>query len=633
MNTRTALLAGLALSVALAGADVLSAQGAFSDQTVAAGVDHVNPPAADHPHGPHLSPVTVGDFNNDGWPDLFVPSLGVDPARLFINQKNGTFSEEAAAWGVADLYRGMAAAVADVDGDGWQDIYVTSSGDMTGSPNGTQHKLYKNNGNGTFSEVAAMAGVQALSATAADGYGSCFGDYDLDGDLDLITTGWMDGSNASRLFRNNGDGTFTHATDDAGIGPFLTGVKSFGARFVDINGDRYPEIFIVADMGTTKYLINNGDGTFSDGSAGFSEMVQNGMGHTIADFNNDGHADYYATSIYHNTPPAWPNGNRLYLGNSDHTWNHLPESSGVWDTGWAWGCDAIDFDHDGWQDIVATNGWPSDPEWGGEQAYALRNNQDDTFTEVAASIGLIHNLEGRALVLLDYDRDGDMDIAIAALEQDFKLFRNDIVVGPTTGWLEVELNTNNVNVLAPHGIGAKITVTAGGLTQTRWMGVQNTYLGNSEMLAHYGLADATVVDEVRVDWPNGFSTVLENVAINQRLTIAAENPLVVDPLVRGQTSNLTVSGANQNEMVAFMYSTEGIGEGPAVGFFGGMRLDILPPVLTVGIAQADATGTAVLPVPVPLNAPPVTVFIQAVVVRGLNGSESAKSNVVTATVQ
>ena len=153
-------------------------------------------------------------------------------------------------------------------------------------------------------------------------------------------------------------------------------MKSFGARFADLNGDRYPEILVVADFGTSRYLVNNGDGTFTDESTAFGEIVQNGMGHVIGDFNNDGNADWYATSIYHDTPPAWPNGNRMYYGDGNDGWTVLPESSGVWDGGWAWGTDAMDFDNDGWQDLVSTNGWPADPIWGGEQAYAFRNNGD-----------------------------------------------------------------------------------------------------------------------------------------------------------------------------------------------------------------------------------------------------------------
>ena len=137
----------------------------------------------------------------------------------------------------------------------------------------------------------------------------------------------------------------------------------------------------------------------------------------------------------------------------------------------------------------------------------------------------MHNGEGRALCLLDYDRDGDMDIAIASNEQEFKLYRNDIVVGGSTGWLQVDLDTSGVNTLAPNGFGAKISVTAGGMTQTRWSGLQNTYLGNSENVAHYGLGSATTIDEIRVEWPNGFTTTMNDVAINQRLTISAGEPV------------------------------------------------------------------------------------------------------------
>src|SRR5262245_16711778 len=172
-----------------------------------------------------LSSGAVGDFNNDGWQDLFVIIGGAAPDKLFINNGDGTFTDQAAQWGIGIAHLGIGVAAGDYDRNGWLDLYVTSFGQPVGPPAVGKHRLYRNNGNGTFTEVATVSGVASTGAT--DGMGPAFGDYDLDGDLDLFIPGWLGGGN--RLFRNNGDGTFTQVTAAAGVQ--ASSVFGFSPRF------------------------------------------------------------------------------------------------------------------------------------------------------------------------------------------------------------------------------------------------------------------------------------------------------------------------------------------------------------------------------------------------------------------
>ena len=229
-------MAGLLLTLLITSPLWAGGNGAFSDQTVASGLIASYSPG--NVHGFHGGGA-VGDFNRDTFPDVFYPAGGNSPDKLFINNGDGTFTDQAVAWGIDESHRSTAAAVGDYNRDGLLDIYVTSLGPDTGNQTG-YHKLYRNNGDDTFTDVAVAAGVNQSSATSADGWGAAWGDYDLDGDLDLAVAGWST-NDGNRLFRNNNDGTFTDVTDSVGLAS-LAGTNGFAPRFVDMDGDRYPEI-------------------------------------------------------------------------------------------------------------------------------------------------------------------------------------------------------------------------------------------------------------------------------------------------------------------------------------------------------------------------------------------------------
>lgn len=501
----------------------LYAQATFSDQTVSSGLVFT-PSLDDSMAGVDMDiGGTVGDFDNDGFPDVFLLGGGGVADALFINNGDGTFTDQAASWGVAVLHRGHAATAGDYDGDGRQDIFVTSSGDMSDDPRVGQHRLYRNNGNGTFSEVAGTAGVNETSTTALVTRGAAFGDYDLDGDLDLFVCTWMDAfqeTDGNRLFENNGDGTFSDATVAAGV--MALDIHGFSPSFADMDGDLYPELLIAADYSSSRYFVNDTDGTFTDATStsGTSED-NNGMGSAIGDLNNDGLFEWFVTSIYFNVSPP-NNGNYLYINQGGHLYQAV-QPIAVIDGGWGWGTAACDFDHDGFVDLAETNGW-KDLEWEVESAYLYMNNGDPdasgimTFTESHVTAGLMHTLQGRALLSLDYDRDGDMDLVITASNGSAYLFRNDIT-GAGTHWLEVVLDTSGDPGVAPNGFGTRLVATTGSVSRSAYVHGGASYLGRSQLVAHFGLENDAVIDQLDVYWGNGTTTTLTGLASDQILTL------------------------------------------------------------------------------------------------------------------
>lgn len=642
-RNHTATYALTAALLLIAGS-VHAANPEFTDVTIEAGVSFTNAPLADTPGNPMHGGVTAEDFDGDGWPDLFVVGAGGTNDRLFINQGDGTFVDEAALWGLTDLYRGNGSTACDYNNDGLMDLFVTSFGDLPGEPAPGAHRLYRNNGDRTFTNVAVAAGLNSSGPTP-DGYGATCGDYDLDGDLDFWIGGWHPNLNerftGTRLFRNNGDGTFTHVSAEAGVNDNRT--RGFGAIFADMDGDRYPELLVAGDFGTSKYYINDRDGTFTRGAvlAPGSDKVHNGMGNTLADFNRDGKMDWFVTAIF----PAWmndgPPGNRLYINQStssgDHEIRGLPGTSGINDGGWGWGAAALDFNHDGWTDVIHTNGWRTcpDPVTGecflDEPTYLFMNNRDESFTEVGQFYGIDNTLQGRGLATLDYDRDGDIDIAITSNGEPFALYRNDLS-GSETNWLEVRLDTSDNPSLAPNGYGTNVQVVSpGGAVQTARVHGGSNYLGRSELLVHFGLAGLPELSEVVVRWADGFRTVLKNVAANQLLEIAAEKPfLAPETIVRGSKVEFTVNGLIPGETAVFLGSVAGVGDGPCRDNLGGLCVDLLNPSL-IGTAVADAEGTAILARTLP-NVGVDQVHTQVVVERGVDGLRSLKSNAVTSNV-
>jgi enediyne biosynthesis protein E4 len=458
----------------------------------------------------------VGDFNNDGWPDFFVPRGGAGTDRLYINNGNGTFTNASVAWGVSAAHAGNGVACADFDRDGDTDIFVSSYG--TGSDNLGQigkHRLYRNQGT-TFVEVAASFGVNTSATTGSVANGVAWGDYDLDGDLDLAMAGWSSAHFGNKLFRNDGP-SFTDATP-----PVLMNTVTWGFQpaIIDITGDGFPELLIAADFETGRAFRNLANGQFAlaTGELGLG-LDDNGMGHAIGDFDRDGRPDYYVTSIHMDQPNAGMyNGNTLYMQQASGNFVELASARGCSDGGWGWGTAAVDLNHDGWEDIVEVNGRNAS-EWANEQEYIFQNLGGATFTRLGATTGINLAADTRSVATLDYDRDGDMDLLMLVNAGAVKLYRNNSTMAGR--WLQVQLSAAANTRCAPHGLGAVIECTSGSVVQKRWMHGGSGYNSNNEYLAHFGIPTQKGDLTVRVDWPSGQTTVLTGVAANQRISVAA----------------------------------------------------------------------------------------------------------------
>jgi enediyne biosynthesis protein E4 len=526
------------VALACFAADAARAQLDLTDVTSEAGVLFVHVPKALAIPGPQdwmPAGLAIADYDNDGWQDFYWASGGTHPDRLFMNNGDGTFTNEAAQWGVDAFHAACGACAGDYNDDGWVDIYVTSFGNANDNVGEVgKNRLYRNNGDGTFTDVALEAGVAFTGMTISSGYGCTFGDYDIDGDLDLCATAWYAPAKANRLFRNNGDGTFTDVTGVAVTFPPVT--WGFQSRFADMDLDGWPELLVSADFKTSRYYKNNGDGTFADITAtSGTGKDQNGMGQSLADFNHDGLLDWYVTSIFLDVQqPNAGEGNKLYINQGSHHFVESSVAAGVDDGGWGWGTVAIDLDNDSWVDIVEVNGRPGNAEFTGEQEYVWRNNGDGTFTEQALACGLTFQAEGKACSYVDYDRDGAMDVAITFNGNENRLYRN---TGAAGNYIHLTFDTTNNVRLAPHGMHARVSVTIGGETIVGVVDSGPNFLGTSEICAHFGLASARVIDEIAIDWPRGYHSVLTNVAVNQHLEI--ESPALCD-----LDGNGTVDGAD-----------------------------------------------------------------------------------------
>jgi enediyne biosynthesis protein E4 len=488
------------------------------------------------------------DYDNDGWMDIFI--LGgrrlesIPPGasnRLYHNNRDGTFTDVTEKAGLLDAGWACGVCVGDFNNDGFEDIFLTYYG---------QNRLYHNNGDGTFTDVTAKAGL--LYPRTRFSTGCTFVDYNRDGLLDLFVSNYVEidlehaqkpslkvpncnyegvpvncGPNGLQfpshyLYRNNGDGTFTDVSKESGISE-VRGSYGLTAVAVDVDEDGWPDIFVACDSTPSLLLMNNRDGTFREEALlrgvalGSDGQELGGMGIGVGDYNLDGHIDFFKTHFQNQSHGLYRNNGK---GEFDDVTTHA--GLGAERRFISWGAGIVDLDNDGNPDILLVAGTVY-PEL--EKVYAkypahnprmvFRNQGDGTFVELGdeAGSGITARHMSRGCAFGDFDNDGDMDVVIMNMNEPPSLLRNDVPSG--NHWLKVRLEGTRSNRSA---IGARVLVRYGGKVQAQSVLSQSSYLSVNDPRLHFGLGSVTTAD-IEIHWPAGLTEAYRDVKANQLVTV------------------------------------------------------------------------------------------------------------------
>ncbi len=486
------------------------------------------------------------DYNNDGNLDLYIVNANsitstFNQNALYENNGDGTFIDVTARAGVGDTGYGVGCASADIDNDGYPEIYVTNYG---------MNRLYYNNGDGTFTDITQKAGV----GDERWGTSCAFLDYDLDGYADLYVVNYMKFSVAENrwwetrgirtycsptdqvagsqfvsetdiLYRNNADGTFTDSTEAAGISHRALGLA---VAVGDYDNDNDPDLHIANDMEADLLYRNNGDGTFAEiadlTGTGYDEngMPGSGMGNAFGDYDNDGFLDLVVSNA-----SALP----VILYRNEAVHPHLPQfftdvsfAAGIGAVTlpyFKWAVEFLDYNNDGYLDLYVANGHLqenislfSDATY--PQPDLLFENSQTHFTDVSSAVGLtqLPAKVGRAAAFGDYDNDGDIDIFLNHSNQPATLLRND--GGNRNHWLIIHLVGTRSNSSA---LGAQVTVKVGELSLLKEVHSGSSYLSQSDLRVHFGLGEYTQIETLEIRWQSGLTERFLNLNADQIIRI------------------------------------------------------------------------------------------------------------------
>jgi len=495
--------------------------------------------------------VAFYDYDNDGWLDIFLVNgwrlegfpQGQEPtSHLFKNNRDGTFTDVTTNAGLIHHGWGQGVCIGDYDNDGWDDLFVSYFG---------KNVLYHNNGDGAFTEVTDKAGVGGNGKRWNTG--CAFVDYDRDGKLDLFVANYIDLDLATApvpesgpclykgvmvacgppglkggkniLFHNNGDGTFTDVSESAGILQ-TGGTFGLGVLTTDFDNDGWPDIYVANDSSTSALYQNKRNGKFTDiaveaGCALSPDgKPQAGMGVSAADYDLDGNLDIVKTNFAGDTPSLYHN-----LGGADFEGTTFAAGLGAHTQYLGWGCGFLDFDNDGWPDILICNGhvYPEVEQLKTEAGYAqrkllyrnLRNGRFEDVSETSGT-GISAPSAARGCAFGDFDNDGDVDVVVNTVNGLPQLLRCDSRAG--NNWIKVKLIGVKSN---RSGIGARVacTTTVAGESkphrQIDEVRSGGSYFSQSDMRVHFGLSKVEKVDVLEIRWPSGQVDTIKDVAANQ----------------------------------------------------------------------------------------------------------------------